>query len=85
MARLLTAATLFCTLASPAMAARNRTVCMDVAIEGIPSPSTVCAGFGAADPLGCHLARARHDPCDSPQYVPADRSACSGRRQPPEE
>lgn len=37
MARILIAAALLCALASPAMAARHRTVCVAVAIEGIPS------------------------------------------------
>jgi hypothetical protein len=41
MARALLAATLLCALASPAMAARPRTVCVAVDIEGIPS--LVCA------------------------------------------
>ena len=37
MARLLTVAALICALASPAMAGRRRSVCVAVAIEGIPS------------------------------------------------
>ena len=41
MTRALIAAALLCALASPAMAARHRAVCVAVAIEGIPS--LVCA------------------------------------------
>ena len=37
MARTLMALALLCALASPAMAARRRSVCVAIAIEGIPS------------------------------------------------
>jgi hypothetical protein len=41
MARVLTVVALLCALASPAMAARHRPVCVAVDVEGIPS--LVCA------------------------------------------